>query len=162
MNDKLLKASEIGNVNEVIRLINSGADVNHADPYGYGLRPLHFTVRASYPDNGEKKQGAGTKIAELLIKAGADVNGLDRKKSTPLHHYDGMIPVDIVRVLKEAGADLSIKNEAGYTPLDQIKYNLDSKKDMLRQLSTGDERYDDYQEAVDKCEMAIKILTDKS
>jgi hypothetical protein len=59
-------------------------------------------------------------IAKLLLKAGADPNGVDRLGRTVAHHAVKMDEAaSIVRLLAEAGAkiDLRAEGEAGMTPL---------------------------------------------
>ena len=94
---KLFAAVESENVANVRLAIDSGADVNAEDKYGY--IPLHY---------------ANTKeIIKLLIEAGADVNTKNNDDWTPLHIVRTK---EIAEVLIAAGADVNAKNNNGATP----------------------------------------------
>ena len=68
------RAAQNGNIEDVKQHIAGGTDVN-AKASGY--TPLHNAAEF-------QRLGAGKKIAELLIAAGADVNAKDRYGETPL------------------------------------------------------------------------------
>ena len=68
------RAAQNGNIEDVKQHIAGGTDVN-AKARGY--TPLHNAAEF-------QRLGAGKKIAELLIAAGADVNAKDRYGETPL------------------------------------------------------------------------------
>ena len=68
------RAAQNGNIEDVKQHIAGGTDVN-AKASGY--TPLHNAAEFG-------RVGAGKKIAELLIAAGADVNAKDRYGETPL------------------------------------------------------------------------------
>jgi len=59
-------------------------------------------------------------LVELLIKAGAKVNE-SVKGGTPLHYAVQLSRTDLVTILVANGADLSIKDARGDTPLDLCK-----------------------------------------
>jgi ankyrin repeat protein len=67
--------------------------------------------------------GIGTELLDLLINHGADINQLGFAGQTPLHLAirvkHGPDPV-FVEELLERGADPSIKDENGETPLDLL------------------------------------------
>jgi ankyrin repeat protein len=58
-----------------------------------------------------------TKLVELFIKAGADINARTKKGATPLHYaaYQGQIAV--VKLLVSKGADVNATDNGGDTPL---------------------------------------------
>jgi ankyrin repeat protein len=64
-----------------------------------------------------EQMDAELKITRALIAAGADVNALDKERSTPLHHAAMSPRPDLARVLLEAGAKVDLKNSTGLTPL---------------------------------------------
>ena len=79
--ESLHEAAKKGNLSEVKRLIEEGADVYVKDENSHP--PLYIAVGQGHKD-----------IAELLISKGADVNAVDKKGRTPLdlanysHHKD--------------------------------------------------------------------------
>ena len=83
-----------------------------------GLSPLHFTVLPNQ-----------TKVAKLLLKAGADPNlraGPDLNAQTPLHLAAKFKKKEIAVILLEAGGDVNQKDNDGKTPLDYAKSTGDS------------------------------------
>ncbi|MCJ0904406.1 ankyrin repeat domain-containing protein [Rhodococcus sp. ARC_M6] len=99
-----------GTADDVTRLLQAGQDVHAVDHAGF--TPLHFAAQDGRPDN-----------ARVLIAAGADVNAGDAKGDTPLkkavmgsHDYVG-----VIKVLRENGADPTIKAQNGRSALDTVK-----------------------------------------
>lgn len=70
-------------------------------------------------------QGRRTKISELLLDYGTNVNTRFHDGSTSLHQLAYRGYVDLVQLLLEYGADVNSKNEAGQTPLHPAVYNVD-------------------------------------
>jgi len=98
----LLYASCFGNTDIVNELLRAGASVNEADLEG--ITPLHWAA------NGHDE------IVRLLISQDADVNAIERKfGKTPLIQAAKYGFAIIVRMLVEAGADLSIEDADGLT-----------------------------------------------
>ena len=75
-------------------------------PLQDGHTPLHCAS-----ENGH----AG--MAEVLIKAGADLNAKDRDGRTPLHDASEKGQAGTAEVLIKAGADLNAKDNKGHTAL---------------------------------------------
>jgi len=57
-------------------------------------------------------------IARLLIDAGADVNALTERKSTPLHDAARLTNVGMARLLLKRGAKPDARDKDNETPLD--------------------------------------------
>lgn len=87
-------------------LIAAGAGLDAPD--AYGNTPLHLAVFCHRPD-----------MVALLLKAGAGINLGNRFGSTPLHvgAFVGA-PQDIMQELIRQGADPSLKDGRGRTPMD--------------------------------------------
>jgi ankyrin repeat protein len=112
IDEQLLEATKkhSPNVNEVQRLLNAGAKVNAV---GLGGRSaLHEAVY-----HGDER------LVELLLERHANVNAESLTGTTPLHEITKIYPpsqaAPIARLLKRFGADVSLKDEDGFTPLFQ-------------------------------------------
>ena len=75
-----------------------------------GQTPLHLAARWGY-----------TRVIELLLRRGADVNDVDNEGNTPLHHAAMGCKAEAVRLLLERGADPAAKNMKGEAPIDIAK-----------------------------------------
>lgn len=104
MSDKLFDAAKGGDLAEIRRLLQDGADVNAKDKNGY--TPLHITAATGDKD-----------AAELLITKGADVNGEGSVYMTPLGVAAMFDRVEVAELLIAKGADVNGKCSVG-TPLD--------------------------------------------
>lgn len=95
-----------GNTDEVVALLEGGADVNA--PQGDGMTALHWAA--------ELGDGAMT---DLLLGAGADVAAVTRLGDyTPLHLASRVGALPVVKALLEAGADATARTSTGdATPL---------------------------------------------
>ena len=63
------------------------------------------------------------KCAEILCDNKADCNAVDKNKNTPLHYAAGYGRADIVKLLVDAGASVTLRNLDGKSPLDVAKLN---------------------------------------
>ncbi|OMI17612.1 ankyrin repeat domain-containing protein [Leptospira weilii] len=99
---------------EIIRLLleKGGADVN-ATLAEDGTSPLHYAVEVRH----------NIQIVKELVEHGANVNGRDVYQQTPL--YDAASK-EIAQYLFQQGADPTVKNGSGETPLEHAK-NLGGK-----------------------------------
>jgi len=104
LDSELLQAALIGDVEEVKKLLEKGANPNARDKYG--RTPLHWTAARGR-----------LSAVEFLLEKGADPNAREQKGCTPLHWaaYNGRLSV--VKLLLEKGADLHAKDKYGRTPL---------------------------------------------
>ena len=141
----LFSAVAVGDEEQVHRLLkNDPKSANSRGPDGYPA--LHFAVGMNYKtiveallsaggevDIRNKSDNAGYvdetalhcaafwgryEIAKLLIDAGADVNALTDRKSTPLHDAARMTNTKLARLLLEKGAKPDARDKDNQTPLD--------------------------------------------
>jgi uncharacterized protein len=94
-NRELMEAAKSGNLDEVCRLVEAGADVNF--PAEHGLRPL---LLATYYDHSE--------VARYLLERGADVNYAGFSEGTALMFAAGAGQAPLVALLLDAGADPNV------------------------------------------------------
>lgn len=98
----LKKAAEVGDLDEIRRLISKGVDVNFSGRKGYTA--LH---RASY-------EGYVECVKYLLSIKGIDVNKRDEAGLTPLHRsHPNCVPL----LLAAPGIDVNMEDKKGRTPL---------------------------------------------
>jgi hypothetical protein len=106
LDKELFKALGRGDVKEVRKLLEKGANVNAKDIYGW--TPLHAAASSGHVD-----------VVTLLIEKGADVNAKEIFYGwTPLHWAIINGYVDVARLLIEKGADPNLRNRDGKTPID--------------------------------------------
>jgi uncharacterized protein len=139
LNQKLMKAAESGDADEVRRLITAGADVNFTTDHGF--RPLLMAVYYAHLDaarillaHGADPNYTGfsegtalifaagsghTQIVSLLLNEGADANlALPRGGETALHVAIFSDRTEVVQLLLQAGADVNQRTAtAGDTDL---------------------------------------------
>src|SRR6056297_1416491 len=152
---------------EVIRiLLEQGAEVNARGPNG--AMPIHFAIRRSGDETESLKiakilieQGAEldpekdenstalkasmhnrADMLELVLKNGAEPNKHSKDMKYPIHYavYNG--DLKSVKLLKEYGADLDVKDQAGKTALDHAG-------DKVNMKAYGEEKRKKYQKIVD-------------
>lgn len=97
----LFKAVQKDNIPEIDRLLHHGVNANARD--GSRSTPL-FYVKSS-------------NAADLLIRAGADVNASDRNGNTPLHVAVFTGQDGVVTLLLQNGAKVNVVNDLQETPL---------------------------------------------
>ncbi|XP_063909989.1 protein phosphatase 1 regulatory subunit 12B isoform X4 [Zophobas morio] len=100
-----LAACAAGDKEEVLRLLDNGADINTANVDG--LTALH---QACIDDNSE--------MVEFLVDHGADVNRGDNEGWTPLHATASCGFLYIAKYLIEKGANVAAVNNDGELPID--------------------------------------------
>ncbi len=101
----LQSAIRMGQIEEVKKLLEDGADVNHLFPDGISY--LHVAVVNNQPE-----------IVDLLLKANANVNAVDPGTgATPLHLAALYGRVDIATKLIKKGADVNANMKLNISPL---------------------------------------------
>jgi len=94
----------------VRKLVEQGADIHGLDTRpdvagANGRRPLNWAALKN-----------DTKMIELLLELGADINRPNLSGFTPLHHAAEAGSVESIKLLLAKGADPKIKNKRGMTP----------------------------------------------
>jgi len=107
--NKLWNASKSGDSKAVLEAIDAGADVNALDTRRSrtGRRPLNWAAFYGHIE-----------IIEILLAAGANIDGTNLSGFTPIHHATENNEPESAAVLLKAGADTSIRNKKGKSPLD--------------------------------------------
>ncbi|XP_058797034.1 protein phosphatase 1 regulatory subunit 12B isoform X3 [Phymastichus coffea] len=113
-----LAACAAGDKDEVIRLLQKGADINTGNVDG--LTALH---QACIDDDLD--------MVEFLVEQGADINRGDNEGWTPLHATASCGFISIAKYLIEQGCDLAAVNNDGELALDITE--SDEMEDMLRE-----------------------------
>ncbi|MCJ0904407.1 ankyrin repeat domain-containing protein [Rhodococcus sp. ARC_M6] len=100
-----------GTADDVTRLLADGQDVNAVDYVGF--TSLHFAAQSGRVEN-----------VRVLIAAGAEVDALDSAGNSALKKAvmgAAGDPVGVIKVLRENGADPTIKAQNGRSVLDTVK-----------------------------------------
>jgi hypothetical protein len=118
-NEELLQAAVSGNIDEVRRMIEAGADVNARAEQGVTALML-----AAY--------GGYTRVARLLIEAGADLDLLANNGCTALMWAALSGRSEVARVLIDAGANVDVSQNDGVTAL--MLAALEGHSEVIRLL----------------------------
>ncbi|XP_043248397.1 protein phosphatase 1 regulatory subunit 12A isoform X7 [Colletes gigas] len=113
-----LAACAAGDKEEVVRLLQKGADINTGNVDG--LTALH---QACINDDLD--------MVEFLVEKGADINSGDNEGWTPLHATASCGFISIAKYLIEKGCNLAAVNNDGELALDIAESN--EMEDMLQQ-----------------------------
>jgi cytohesin len=106
----LADAVRAGDLGRVRNLVADGADIHGLDTRpgvagGNGRRPLNWAALNN-----------DTKMIELLLELGADIDRQNLSGFTPLHHAVEAEAVEAIELLLSRGADTTIKNGRNLTP----------------------------------------------
>jgi len=135
--DSLLNRATLFELEDIVEeLLKDGADPNRR---GVGdLLPLHAAA-----------ERRNDKLIKLLLKYGADVNGVDYRDRTALFfigRWGDREEADIARLLQVHGAKINHRDRSGNTPLHTVVQaslqngNAYSVREMLRYRSTPNSR----------------------
>ncbi|XP_066144951.1 ankyrin repeat domain-containing protein 29-like isoform X1 [Euwallacea fornicatus] len=102
--NSLIEAATWGSYSDVVRFIESGADIEMKDENGHAA--LHKAAK-----NGHKK------VVETLLLHNANTEVSDNRNMTPIHYACDSGFNDIVNLLIEYEANLDAVNSTGWSPL---------------------------------------------
>ena len=105
--------------------ISAGSNINEKDPFG-GSSPL---ITAAVFGK--------TKMAKVLIDAGADLNFQNKDGSTALHTAAFFCRPEIVKMLLAKGADKSIKNNFSSTACESVTPQFKDVKAVYDMMGTA-------------------------
>ena len=119
-NEELHLAALSGDLAQVKALLEQGQDPNVFDDMSW--TPLHYAVRGNHLE-----------MVRCLLAAGADVNAHNEDKigDTPLGEVAANCPLDMAKLLVDAGANPAIPGWMGLCALDRAK---DRKKPEGQQV----------------------------
>lgn len=102
-----------GRTDLALYLINeTDINLNQADRNGY--TPLHFAVQEN-----------NYSVVEALVRKNAVIDPIDKFGNTPLYKcVTEKVNINITNVLLEYGANVTIKNSFGYSPMVVIQKSL--------------------------------------
>ncbi|OWF44229.1 caseinolytic peptidase B protein homolog [Mizuhopecten yessoensis] len=149
-NQKFLLAVKQGNVREIERLLKTGVDVNQRHELGWtalhvavingNLRIVKLLLKAGADPSARDEYTNHVTIARerrfntmhvLMIREQEFSDRLHQrayfKDCTPLHYAVLVDDVDIVKELLQAGADPTLENANGHTPVEYAKSSLMKK-----------------------------------
>jgi hypothetical protein len=95
-------------------LLAAGADFGSAKNRRWS-QPLHY-ASDGHLDSPAWNAGKQVSMIQLLLKAGASIDGQDKNGATPLHRAVRTRCAAAVRCLLHAGGDPAIRNKPGSTP----------------------------------------------
>ena len=163
----LLMAVENGHFELAEQLLAAGADPN-AEPAGYtALHSMTWVRQPIRGDGDPSPQGSGKynslDMVRILVTAGADINARYKRGKSELGRftYTGSTPfllaaqasdVPLMKLLIELGADTTIPNEDGTTPLLAAA--------GVGALGDGDESAGTEEEAIAATEFLVKLGAD--
>ena len=161
MSNNLRSAGQRGDVDKVKLILADGVDINGKNKAGYTVLRYMVTGSSSTSDKLNAvteillKNGANAKEtledkrtllhlaaqmgfagrAKLLIRYGAEVNCIDDRGKTPLHHANSSC--DVIKTLVENGADINAKDNKGHTPLHRAARAVANSDGILCLINEG-------------------------
>lgn len=106
-------------------LVERGALINLNAVNASGATPLHLAVS-------HRDEAIAAKIADFLIRHGAELNAPQKGGQTALHHAVARGSAKLVGVLIDAGADPFLKDAHGRAPVDLARaLELDEVRNVI-------------------------------
>lgn len=118
----LHEACMVGNVEIIDALLQKGANIEATTKGGW--TPLHCAIDTN------------CESVSVLLKHGANINAKNLNGSTPLHFCTWKGKQDMSMLLISKGGDVNDKDNAGFTPLDNVK-DLDTRRQFLDFFSSS-------------------------
>eukprot|EP00731_Ephydatia_muelleri_P020604 Em0013g331a len=107
LEEKLRDAAGVGNVEEIVRLLDLGADIDASD--GDGGTALMMASVAGHME-----------CVQVLLDKGADVNMQDMWGGTALMMASQAVHMECVQVLLDKGADVNMQNMTMIEDLNEV------------------------------------------
>jgi len=117
----LWQAARHGDVEQLNKYLNEGADVDWQNEELWGSLPL---IAAALNNH--------LHIVEVLLKHGANINLTNRNGNTALHLAATYGRVEVIRLLLARGADINVTTHSNKTPLDKVRQSCYIKDETLR------------------------------
>jgi ankyrin repeat protein len=127
---ELISAIKDGNIESIEKLINEGVNLNYKDEeksYGYTWTPLHHCIFRG----GSSQDKSYTAIAALLLKNGADIEGVNFPGETPALFAIKYFALEIFDLLISSGANIYAVNNENRNVFDIVldRYYNDQRLD---------------------------------
>ena len=109
-------------IDEVLRLIKSGVDVNRQDSIGRTFLDLHcldFSGLDPCHESPDGEHNSRLQKAKLLLANGADPNLQDAGGWTLVHQCAHTGDIALLRIIVRWGAKVSVRNNQGHLPVEQ-------------------------------------------
>jgi len=157
INEQMLEASTKGYVNEVMKLLKNGADVDTRNQENF--TPLICASRYGR-----------TETAELLIDKGADIEAETIYEDTPLAWACFNGHTEIAESLIAAGADIAFKNTVGSSLLiiachnghtETVKLLLEHSVDISTFNLNDETCFDNHYQGMWKAEHSQELIINK-
>ncbi|MDX1563449.1 MAG: ankyrin repeat domain-containing protein, partial [Gammaproteobacteria bacterium] len=116
----LLRAAKAGDVAAIELLLEYGADASLTTRSGVNALMLAAGLGTAEQDTTGrfKTQAEAIATIEIMLAQGLDINAVDNRGRTALHGAALQGFDDVIAMLVENGADLTVEDGDGYTPLD--------------------------------------------
>ena len=135
----LIRAGKAADVTVIKLLLDKGANAKAATRNGVSALMMAANVATREEDmtGRNKSQKDIIESIKLLMAAGADVKGSDTQGRSALHGAAMWGLTDVVKFLRENGADINIKDKRGLTPLSYALgqaggFGFDGKSGVVR------------------------------